>query len=75
LICAWYHQGQRPTDNRDDDVEGSAFYQNSLAKFLDFLGPKADAPISEVTKAEIIAFANRLLTQVSAEKAIMTSLR
>ena len=45
------------------------FYQNSLGKFLDFLGPKADAPISEVTKADIIAFRNRLLTQVSAKTA------
>ena len=43
------------------------FYQNSLGKFLDFLGPKADAPISEV--ADIIAFRNRLLTQVSAKTA------
>jgi hypothetical protein len=32
-----------------------AFYENSLRKFLDFLGPKADAPISEVTKADIVA--------------------
>jgi len=46
-----------------------AFYQNSLAKFLDFLGPKADAPISEVTKADIVAFRNRLLTHVSAKTA------
>jgi integrase len=46
-----------------------SFYQNSLGKFLDFLGPKADAPISEVTKADIIAFRNRLLTQVSAKTA------
>src|SRR5215475_9646203 len=45
------------------------FYQNSLGKFLDFLGPKADAPISEVTKADIVAFRNRLLTQVSAKTA------
>ncbi|MGA8655133.1 MAG: site-specific integrase [Chthoniobacterales bacterium] len=46
-----------------------AFYQNSLGKLLDFLGPKADAPLSEVTKADIIAFRNRLLTQVSAKTA------
>src|ERR1700736_1027259 len=32
-----------------------AFYENSLRKFLDFLGPKADAPMSEVTKADIVA--------------------
>jgi site-specific recombinase XerD len=46
-----------------------AFYQNSLGKLLDFLGSKADAPISEVTKADIIALRNRLLTQVSAKTA------
>lgn len=46
-----------------------AFYLNSLAKFLDSLGPKADAPMSDVTKADIIAFRNRLLTQVSAKTA------
>ncbi len=46
-----------------------AFYQNSLGKFLEFLGPKADAPMRDVTKADIIAFRNRLLTQVSAKTA------
>jgi site-specific recombinase XerD len=46
-----------------------AFYQNSLGKFLEFLGPKADAPMGDVTKADIIAFRNRLLTQVSAKTA------
>jgi hypothetical protein len=38
-----------------------AFYQNSLGKFLEFLGPKADEPMRDVTKADIIAFRNRLL--------------
>ena len=46
-----------------------AFYQNSLGKLLQFLGPKADAPMSDVTKADIIAFRNRHLTQVSAKTA------
>jgi integrase len=46
-----------------------SFYQNSLGKFLEFLGPKADAPMRDVTKADIIAFRNRLLTQVSAKTA------
>jgi len=46
-----------------------AFYQNRLGKFLEFLGPKAEAPMRDVTKADIIAFRNRLLTQVSAKTA------
>jgi integrase len=46
-----------------------AFYQNSLGKFLEFLGPKADEPMRDVTKADIIAFRNRLLTEVSAKTA------
>jgi integrase len=46
-----------------------AFYQNSLGKFLEFLGPKADEPMRDVTKADIIAFRNWLLTEVSAKTA------
>jgi integrase len=43
------------------------FYRNSLGKFLDFLGPRADHPITEVTKQDVVAFRNRISSQVSAK--------
>jgi len=43
------------------------FYRNSLGKFLDFLGPRADHQITEVTKEDVVAFRNRVSTQVSAK--------
>ena len=43
------------------------FYRNSLGKFLDFPGPRADHPITEVTKQDVIAFRNWVSTQVSAK--------
>jgi integrase len=43
------------------------FYRNSLGKFLDFLGPRADQAITEVTKQDVVAFRNRISTQVSAK--------
>ncbi|MGA8655140.1 MAG: site-specific integrase [Chthoniobacterales bacterium] len=43
------------------------FYRNRLGKFLDFLGPRADHPITEVTKQDVVAFRNRISTQVSAK--------
>jgi hypothetical protein len=45
------------------------FYQNSLGKFLDFLGPRADQPITEVAKKDIVAFRNSLAGNVSAKTA------
>jgi integrase len=43
------------------------FYRNSIGKFLDFLGPRADHPITEVTKQDIVAFRNQVSTRVSAK--------
>jgi integrase len=43
------------------------FYQNSLGKFLDFLGPRADQPMSEIRKRDIITFRNGLVTHVAAK--------
>jgi integrase len=45
------------------------FYQNSLGKFLDFLGPRADQPMTEVAKKDIVAFRNSLAGNVSAKTA------
>jgi hypothetical protein len=46
-----------------------AFYRKSLGKFSDFLGPRADAPITDSTKQEIVAFRSRPATQVAARTA------
>ncbi|MGA8660038.1 MAG: site-specific integrase [Chthoniobacterales bacterium] len=45
------------------------FYRKSLAKFIEFLGPRADQPITEITKQDIVAFRNKLATQVAARTA------
>jgi hypothetical protein len=45
------------------------FYQASLKKFLDFLGQRADEPIGEITKEDVVAFRNSLISQVSAKTA------
>jgi integrase len=45
------------------------FYRNSLGKFLDFLGPRADAPMMDVSKNDIVAFRNSLVGNVSAKTA------
>jgi site-specific recombinase XerD len=45
------------------------FYQNSLGKFLDFLGPRADQPMTEVAKKDIVAFRNTLAGNVSPKTA------
>jgi integrase len=45
------------------------FYQNSLGKFLDFLGPRADQPMTEVAKNDIVTFRNSLTGNVSAKTA------
>jgi integrase len=45
------------------------FYQNSLGKFLDFLGLRADQPMTEVGKHDIITFRNGLATHVAAKTA------
>ena len=46
-----------------------AFYRKSLGKFIEFLGPRADAPITDMTKQDIVAFRNKLATQVAARTA------
>src|SRR5215472_13458866 len=45
------------------------FYRKSLAKFIEFLGPRSDQPITEITKQDIVAFRNKLATQVAARTA------
>jgi integrase len=45
------------------------FYQNSLDKFLGFLGPRADQPMAEVGKHDIITFRNELAKHVAAKTA------
>ena len=45
------------------------FYRSSLAKFLQFLGQRSDNAMTEVTKQDVVAFRNSLITQVSAKTA------
>jgi integrase len=42
------------------------FYTGSVAKFLKFLGPLADVPIEELTKATLIGYRNALARNLSA---------
>jgi integrase len=42
------------------------FYRTSIAKFIAFLGERADVPISELTKADIVAYRNSLAKTLSA---------
>ena len=46
-----------------------AFYKSSLGKLTAFLDSRADEPITDITKADIVAFRNKLATQVSAKTA------
>ena len=43
------------------------FYQASLRKFLHFLGQRADEPIGEITKEDVVAFRDSLVNQVTAK--------
>ena len=43
------------------------FYQTSLRKFVQFLGQRADEPIGEITKQDVVAFRHSLVGQVSAK--------
>jgi integrase len=45
------------------------FYRSSLTEFLQFLGKRSDDPMTEVTKQDVVAFRNSLITQVSAKTA------
>jgi integrase len=46
-----------------------AFYRKSIGKLLEWLGPKADLPITEITKTDLVAFRNHLTTKVSGRTA------
>jgi site-specific recombinase XerD len=39
------------------------FYRSSLEKLLQFLGKRSDDPMTEVTKQDVVAFRNSLITQ------------
>jgi site-specific recombinase XerD len=43
------------------------FYQTSLRKFVQFLGQRADEPIADITKQDVVAFRHSLVGQVSAK--------
>jgi integrase len=45
------------------------FYRTSMAKFIAFLGERADTPLTEVTKADIVAYRNSLAKSLSARTA------
>jgi integrase len=46
-----------------------AFYRKSPGKFVEFLGRRADDPISEITQQDIVTFRNNLVPQVAAKTA------
>jgi integrase len=43
------------------------FYRTSTAKFITFLGERADIPVSELTKSDIVAYRNSLAKSLSAK--------
>jgi integrase len=43
------------------------FYHTSIAKFIAFLGERADVPMSELTKGDIVAYRNSLAKSLSAK--------
>ena len=45
------------------------FYRTSTAKFIAFLGERADIPLSELTKGDIVAYRNSLAKSLSARTA------
>src|ERR1700680_4859871 len=45
------------------------YYRCSLEKFLHFLGHRSGAPMTEITKQDVVAFRNSLLAQISAKTA------
>jgi integrase len=45
------------------------FYREGIAKLVSFLGPKADAPLDELSKADLVAFRAARSTRVSASSA------
>jgi integrase len=45
------------------------FYRKSVAKLLAWFGPKADGPITELTKSDLVNYRNELAARVSAKTA------
>jgi integrase len=45
------------------------FYSSTIAKFLAWLGQKADSPIAEITKGDLVSYRNTLAQKVSAKTA------
>jgi integrase len=45
------------------------FYKKSVSKLLEGLGPKADGPMSEITKSDLVTYRNSLAEKVSARTA------
>jgi integrase len=41
-------------------------YEDGLTQFLKYLGPRADVPIGDITKTELVAYRNHLSTALSA---------
>jgi hypothetical protein len=49
-------------------------YRTSTAKFIAFLGERAELPVSDLTKADIVAYRNSLAKTLSAKSANRTSM-
>ena len=45
------------------------FYSGAINKLIEFLGPRADAPLSEITKGDLIAFRNTTASRTTARTA------
>jgi hypothetical protein len=52
---------------KPETARATLYFYRNLGKFLDFLGPRADQAITEVTKQDVVAFRNRISPQVSAK--------
>jgi integrase len=46
-----------------------AFYSATSAKLIEFLGPRAEVPLHQITKADLIAFRNETASRTSAKNA------
>ncbi len=55
FVALWLELKAPETASRTSD-----FYKESTEKFLSFLGPRADAFLGEITKADLIAYRNTL---------------
>ena len=45
------------------------FYGAAINKLIEFLGPRADAPLSEITKGDLVAFRNATASRTTAKTA------